>query len=99
MVVLSLPGRQVKPGEGAWPVLRLSAADVAEGKPLVETTAPLVLEGLHLELANAVAWEPEFRENLQPSWYRGEVIFNDEGRLPHNWNPCIRPVLSPFGIS
>jgi hypothetical protein len=55
------PG-EVNPGERAWPILRLSAACVAEGKPLVESTAPLVLEGLHLELTNARPWAPDLRE-------------------------------------
>ena len=33
------------------------------------------------------------------SWYRGAVIFSDDGRLPHNWKPCMRPLGSPLGIS
>jgi hypothetical protein len=55
------PG-ELKPGEGAWPELRLSEGAIAEGKPLLESTAPLILEGLHLELANARPWAPEVRE-------------------------------------
>jgi hypothetical protein len=55
------PG-EAKPGEAAWPILRLSEAGVAAGEPLLRNTAPLVLEGLHLELANGRPWAPELRE-------------------------------------
>jgi hypothetical protein len=43
----------IRAGEGFRPVLRLSAADVAKGKPLIENVAPLVLEGLELQRLNA----------------------------------------------
>src|SRR5215472_7479575 len=33
------------------------------------------------------------------SWYRGAVIFREEGRFAHNWKPCMRPAESPLGIS
>jgi hypothetical protein len=46
----------IRSGEGLRPVLRLSAADVAKGKPLMENAALLVVEGLELQRLNAPAW-------------------------------------------
>jgi hypothetical protein len=48
----------IRAGKAFLPVLQLSAAGVANGKPLMETVAPLVLEGLELQRLNARAWTP-----------------------------------------
>lgn len=56
--------------------------------------AALNIPGLSGQVANVIAkvdafsgnwsWEPEFRENLQPSWYRGSVSAN--GKTENGWS-------------
>jgi WD40 repeat protein len=49
----------VRAGAGAWPVLRMTPQGVASGAGLFETSGPLVLEGLEVQVVGLDRWHPD----------------------------------------
>src|SRR5262249_43844620 len=92
----------IRAGEGLRPVLRLSAADVAKGKPLMENVAPLVLEGLDLQRLSALAWgtpgvivEQLLRASKAPLYAANcRFAMSRDGERQHGLE-CVKVIDSP----
>jgi hypothetical protein len=87
-------GRRVsgKSNDAATTLGRITAESVLRIE--IVDGASLNIPGLSGQVANVIAkldafsgnwnWNPEFRENLQPSWFRGSVSAN--GRTENGWS-------------
>jgi len=87
-------GRRVsgKANDAATALGRISAESVVRIE--IVDGAALNIPGLSGQVANVIAkvddfsgnwnWNPEFRENLQPSWFRGAVSAN--GKTENGWS-------------
>jgi hypothetical protein len=87
-------GRRVsgKSNDAATALGRITAESVLRIE--IVDGATLNVPGLSGQVANVIAkvdafsgnwnWNPEFRENLQPSWYRGSVSAN--GKTENGWS-------------
>ena len=87
-------GRRVsgKSNDAATALGRITAESVLRIE--IVDGATLDIPGLSGQVANVIAkvdafsgnwnWQPEFRENLQPSWYRGSLTAN--GKTENGWS-------------